>query len=410
MNKTDTQKNKPRILFFAEAVTLAHIARPLALAKALDPAIYDIYLASDERYRPLTGDLPFAWLPIRSIPSEQFLRALTKGSPVFDLKTLEAYVREDLAIIGEISPDIIVGDFRLSLSVSARVAHIPFLTITNAYWSPYAKMDFPIPEHLLAKVLGVPIAQTVFNLVRPLAFAYHALPLNSLRRRYGLAHLGYDLRRIYTEADVTLYADIPELIPTTDLPANHHYIGPIIWSPAVQFPPWWDKLPPDKPLLYVTLGSSGQGKLLPMVLNALKALPVTVIVATAGQIKMESMPENAYAADFLPGNEASARANLVICNGGSPTTQQALVNGKPVLGIASNMDQHLNMRAIQAAGAGVLLRAGKINAKMIGQRVKQLLGNHTYTDNAIKLAAYYSRYSAKDRFAGLISNLLPAIN
>ena len=49
-------------------------------------------------------------------------------------------------MIREVEPDVVVGDFRLSLSVSARVAGVPYLAITNAYWSPYARQRFPLPE------------------------------------------------------------------------------------------------------------------------------------------------------------------------------------------------------------------------------------------------------------------------
>src|SRR5690606_21714330 len=41
---------RPRILFVAEAVTLAHVARPMMLAQRLDPARYDVSLATDGRY------------------------------------------------------------------------------------------------------------------------------------------------------------------------------------------------------------------------------------------------------------------------------------------------------------------------------------------------------------------------
>ena len=62
---------------------------------------------------------------IQSIPTDTFLDALARGRPVFPLATLTAYVAEDLSILRESKADVVVGDFRLSLSVSARVAGIP---------------------------------------------------------------------------------------------------------------------------------------------------------------------------------------------------------------------------------------------------------------------------------------------
>ena len=50
-------------------------------------------------------------------------------------------------------------------------------------------------------------------------------------------------------------------------------------------------------------------------------------------------------ADYLPSIDAAARFNLVICDGGNPTAQQALTADVPVLGITCNMDQFLNIAA-----------------------------------------------------------------
>ncbi|WP_036501478.1 glycosyltransferase [Nitrosococcus oceani] len=392
-----------RILFIGEAVTLAHIARPVVLARSLDPQRYAVTLACDDRYHHLFAEIPFEWRSIRTIPSAQFLAALAKGSPVYDTDTLRSYVREELKIIESVKPDLVVGDFRISLAVSTRLVGVPYFTITNAYWSPYSKLSFPLPEHPMTKVLGVPLSQILFRLARPLAFAYHTLPLNRVRCEYGLSSLSYDLREIYTHADHTLYADIPGLVPTRPLPSNHHWLGPILWSPTVKFPDWWSKLPEDRPIVYVTLGSSGAGEMLPVVLQALEKLQVTVIVATAGRPAPANPPANAWITEFLPGTEAAIRSSLVICNGGSPTTQQALSAGVPVIGIASNMDQHLNMFCLERASVGVGLRSGQVIPRRVRDLVKQLLSDVWYRQAADRLRGTIEGWDAGRVFAGQVA-------
>ncbi|MDD5330799.1 MAG: glycosyl transferase family 1, partial [Sulfuricella sp.] len=340
-------ENKIRILFIGEAVSLAHVARPLALALALDPARYAVSFAVDPRYNALLGDPPFPLQRIDSIDGNRFSTALARGTPIYDLPTLRRYVGADLDLIAAARPHLVVGDFRLSLTASARVAGVPYFSITNSYWSPYARQRFPLPAHPLAQWLGVAAAQALFRLARPAVFALHARPLNRLRREYGLPALGHDLRRAYTDADHTLYADVPELMNLPALPAHHHFLGPVLWSPSIPLPEWWETLPADKPLVYVTLGSSGPRRTLPLILDALASLPVTAMVAAAGET-VRDPPKNVHAASYLPGEAAAARAQLVICNGGSPTSQQALAAGVPVLGIAGNLDQFLNMQAVEA--------------------------------------------------------------
>jgi len=401
------QGQRRRILFMGEAVTLAHVARPVVLAQSLDPWRYAVTLACDSRYHGLFGELPFQLRSLRTIPSAQFIDALAKGRPVYDTDTLRHYVCEDLALIEAVKPDLVVGDFRISLGVSASVAGVPYFTITNAYWSPYSRLPFPLPEHPMTKVVGLTISQALLNLVRPLVFAYHALPLNRVRQEYGLPSLGYDLREIYTHANQTLYADIPCLVPTATLPPHHHWLGPILWSPAVAPPEWWPALPEDKPIIYVTLGSSGADDLLlPSILRGLADLPVTVIAATAGRAIPAELPANARVAAFLPGTEAAARSRLVVCNGGSLTTHQALAAGVPVIGVVGNMDQHLNMICLERAGVGVRLRAEQLTAERLRTTAEHLLYDEDYRKAARRFVQIVQNHNTRRFFAEQVATQL----
>ena len=396
---------RKRVLFFAEAVTLAHVARPLALGAALDPAKFEVVLACNPHYSRFFGHLAWPIRSLNSISSERFMNALQRGAPVYDASTLRSYVREDLKLIEELMPDIVVGDFRLSLSISARLSKIPYVTITSAYWSPYSRPYYRVPDLPLTRLAGTVVGQILFNAVRPLAFAFHTRPLNAVRREYGLPSLGLDVRTTYTDADYTLYADIPEMVATHGLPSSHRYIGPVLWSPPGTVPSWWDKLPRDRPLIYVTLGSSGQGRLLPAVVEALAGIPVTAMVAAAGQALPGMLPANVYIADYLPGSEAAARARAVICNGGSPTSHQALAAGVPVLGLASNLDQFLNMEAVVAAGAGVVTRAAEFRFDAFRANVNRLLSNESYAEAAKKVKAWFIQYQSGKRFAELMTDV-----
>jgi len=216
-------------------------------------------------------------------------------------------------------------------------------------------------------------------------------PIDRVRWQHGFPSLGWDLCRIFTDGDYTLYADVPELAPTYDLPANHQYLGPVLWSPAGEPPAWWDSLPSDRPIVYATLGSSGPRNLLQVVSNALADLPVTVIAATAGRGELKNVPANAFVADYLPGEAAAARSALVVCNGGSLTTQQALAAGVPVVGIASNMDQHLHMEAVERTGAGMLMRTERLSTRRVAEAVNQVLGRSEYQQAARRLAEALGR-------------------
>ena len=79
---------RKKVLFFSEAVTLAHIVRPIVLAKSLDPLSYESVLVAHPRYRQLFPDIKLRFIDVNSISPNQFINALAKGKPLYDLETL----------------------------------------------------------------------------------------------------------------------------------------------------------------------------------------------------------------------------------------------------------------------------------------------------------------------------------
>ena len=67
------------VLFFGEAISLAHVTRPLVLARSLDPLQYDVHFACDDRYLHLVGSAPHIQIhPIDSVASTAFLGAANR--------------------------------------------------------------------------------------------------------------------------------------------------------------------------------------------------------------------------------------------------------------------------------------------------------------------------------------------
>ena len=387
-----TIDGRKRILFVAEAVTLAHVARTWTLANLLPADRYRVMVACDPRY-----DTLFAWNGIerhelRSIPTARFEEALNKGAPLYQFETLMDYVEADRRAMQSFAPDVVVGDFRLSLGVSARLAGTPYVNVTNAGWSPYADPRFVVPDIELTRMAGPRLGQWLFDRFRTLSFAGHARPMNRLRRRYGMAPLPSDMRYAYTDGDHTLYADVPELIPLGGAPSTHAFLGPVHWSPKPPPPPWIDRIPADRPLAYVALGSSGRHAALPIILDALSGRGWTIVAGTAGKSLPGTARDDVFVADYLDGDEWASRASVVVCNGGSPTCYQALRHGVPVLGVPSNLDQYLNMAAVEDAGAGVLLRSGQASRERVCDGARRLVDEPSYANAAARLSMAMAGY------------------
>jgi UDP:flavonoid glycosyltransferase YjiC (YdhE family) len=237
----------------------------------------------------------------------------------------------------------------------------------------------------------------------------HCDPLNEARRAYGLPPLPRELRRVYTDADAVAYADIPEFFPLDDAPPAHRHIGPILWSPPVTPPGWWfeerDRADP-RPAVYLSMGSSGDDRLLGRLVDATLAAGARAWVATAGRPFDAGGRDGVHVANWLPGVEAARCADLVVCNGGSLATQQALCAGTPVLGIAQNMDQFLNMAPLVAAGVGRVVRADRVSPRSLGEALSALLRSDAVRAAAARSSSIAGRCAAGPRFVEFAREIL----
>jgi UDP:flavonoid glycosyltransferase YjiC (YdhE family) len=398
-----------RVLFVSEAVTLAQVVRLLVLARSLPRERYEVHFAAAHFdpliFAPVT-DL-HRWL-VGSLSPAAVDRRVRLGARIYGDRTLRRYLRDDLTLLDEVRPDLVVGDLRWSLAVAAPLRQIPYAALINAYWSPHAvRAGFPLPDHPIVRLLGARLAARYFPQALPRVFAHFAAPLNRLRRQHGLPEIG-SLPQVLCFGDLTLHPDPVALVPTAGAPPQHRHLGPVLWSPAVERPDWWARLDPGRPTVYVTLGSSGRSELLPLVIQAVAELGAQLLVSTAGRSSSTlgpSLPPGVHVAPYLPGDQAARRADVVISNGGSTTSYQALAAGRPVVGLASNLDQYLAMQAITAAGAGVLVRAAGARKDQVKAAVKHALEEGALHRAAATVAADFAHSDAPAAFAQAVEDL-----
>lgn len=390
-----------------EALAISHVARPAMLAAYLQHENYDVCLACDFRYNHLISENGLKMVELNSLPGSLILDRLRRNEPLFDVSTLDRYVQQDLEILREFRPDIVVGDQRHSLAISSRLADVPYVNIADGHWSPFADIEYELVEPPLSQIIGKPLASLIFQVIHPVAFSFLMLPLNIIREKYGLPGIGSDFRTFFTYGDCTVYPNAPELFKLKEqLPPNHLFIGPLIWSPKVGIPAWWNTLPDTKPIVYVSLGSTGEPELLRTVFKVLGELPVTVIAATAARKSMKGVPENVLIADFINGTEAARRARLVICNGGTMSGQQALAAGTPYLALVSNIDQLLFTKSVSHTGACEFIREGEVDENTLLESIARMLTQEKYHVAARRLAARMAISDSCGKFKGVIDSII----
>jgi len=394
-----------RILFVVEDITLAQVVRLVTLANTLDPDRYEVHFASAHFDELVFAGTSFVRHPIFTVSAKEAFRRLEKGKRLYEEQVLARYVDEELSLFRAVRPRVVVGDLRLSLSVSTAHARIAYAALINAYWSrAMTREEFPLPDHPIVNLLGEKLAGRYFPKALPRVLEHFAAPVNKLRKRYGLSPIG-DLIDVLMYGDRTLFPDVPLLTPLREQALHEVFLGAVLWEPKTALPDWWARPQPSGPAAYVTLGSSGRLDRMPIALTGLRRLNIPLLVATAGRVDASQLEPPIMAASFLPGGAAAKRAAFVVCNGGSSTAYQALAQGRPVLGIASNLDQYLAMTAVRDAGAGILLRADSLTADKVEQAARTLIEDGKYQLAARRVARALRSYDCGERFAGVLREL-----
>ena len=340
------------------------------------------------------------------MPGERFLENTARGAPVFPADVIRGYVQQDRELIGGIGPDLVIGDMRLSLAISARLEGALSAVMINAYWSPYTRHRSILPSLPLTRVVPPRLLGPVYKLAEPLAYAVHVGEMNRVRKEFGIPALPADLRVMYTEGSYVLYPDIPEFVPAFNLPANHRYVGICQWTPPTAQPDWWDRMRLDpKPKVFVSLGSSGPLRAFPALLKALSKLPVTVLVATSGR-PIAGLGPDVYVAGLLPFTETAGQSSVVVSHGGSGGLYPAIAAGTPVLGIPSNADQQLSTAVLEESGAGLGVRVEEASSRRLLRTLEGLLFDPKYRRTAQQWATVYSRYDSGVLFRKFLDETL----
>jgi UDP:flavonoid glycosyltransferase YjiC (YdhE family) len=399
---------RKRILFLAEGATMAHFVRPLALADSLDANRYDVHFYAPPRFSRYLKDKPFAIGELRTMPGERFLENTARGAPMFPADVIRGYVAQDRELIGALAPDLVIGDMRLSLPISARLEGVPCAVMINAYWSPYVRRRSILPSLPLTRFVPPRLLGPLYKLAEPLAYAIHVAGMNRVRKEFGIPALPADLRALYTEGDYVLYADIPEFVPASNLPANHRYVGICPWTPPTAKPDWWDPMRADpKPKVFVSLGSSGPLRAFPALLKALSKLPVAVVVSTSGR-SLPGIGPGMYAASLLPFTETAGQASVVVSHGGSGGLYPAIAAGTPVLGIPENADQQLSTAFLEDNGAGLGVRVEEASPSRLRRALERLLFDPQYRRSAQHWAAVFGHYDSGVMFRRFLAETLDA--
>ncbi|MEU8006936.1 glycosyltransferase [Catellatospora sp. NPDC049111] len=360
-----TTRTPLRVLFVAfSRSSLGHIARMRTAAQRFQLAGHQVAIAAHEEVRPLVERAGLPWIGIDEIgPAPAWrgmndvaeLRAFARtrlASPAY----VETCLADELRVIDDFGPDIVVSDMRNTASVAAAMRGLPSVTCHNLRLFRHP-MHAVLPEVLITlDQLGI-----------------------------AGAHAGKVL------GDAMLVPDLALLDPLSDVPAETmglvtslvaeiRHIGALVPPELCDVPLQGERAP----LLNITLGGSGAGDAdLLRVVAAARGLGVPMAVtlgveghgseALAARVRAAAADAEVDIAGLRhDAVDLMARATAAVVHGGHTSMIEGLLSATPLVFVPHSAEQRGNAGRVTALGLGVVV-APDDPVEAVAEKIRSML-------------------------------------
>lgn len=401
-----------RIIAIANAHALAHVSRLLEVAKVLRQRGHDILFAGFGKYLQVAewDGFPTRNLPYVSV--EQVVRAVRSQKlwELYPKEQLREYIAAEVALFQEYKPDLVLIDNRPTARTSAEHLGVKTAAVLNVHMSNHKRTPFFSLSNVIGSdsFPGVESLDRVENAIECAMYDRLVMRgLNALRREMGLPVLhAYE----HEEGDLTFFADVPEFSPVRELPSGAQYVGPLTWRNDLPPPRCLNQLSPDKPTIYLSLGSEGLEDLL-VHLDVLARESIQVVVATgAPDVDCKiSVPHGVFLEQYVNTDKLLPYCDLVCCHGGNGTLYQALSHGLPIVVVATHQEQSYGGKRIQRLGLGrtmMLASVEKHGFAVVVAAVRDVLADHGYRERAKSFSNHLRGWDSAELAATAIENCL----
>lgn len=280
--------------------------------------------------------------------------------------------------------------YHLFRSISPR-AMIPDLLTHAAHWKPDLVVHGALEPagQVAAELLDLPHAVAGAIWFRP---QREIVPsLDPLRDEFGLAPdpAGTRLYRYLALAPMP-----PSWVaPDEELPPTAHFIRPEpLDRPGDEAAlSWLATLPPERPLVHATLGTTEVTQtpgLYEAILSGLRDEPINLVMSVGSHrnpAEFGPQPAHVRIVRYVPHGAFLPRCDLVITHGGFGTITGCLAAGVPMVVIPVQGDQPRNARRCADLGAGRVVGPEERTPELIRSAVRAVLADPSYRQNAADL-------------------------
>ena len=396
-----------KIVALSNAHALAHVSRQLEIAKLLRQRGHELLFAGHGKYLETADRDGFATRKLPYITVEQVVRAV-RSQKLWELyrePELQTFIDAELDLYQAFRPDLVMIDNRPTARASAEKAGLPTVAVLNVHRSNYRRIPFFSYVQSLGRDLpGLSLADRVENAIERQLYDRLVMGgLNKVRRRMGLPRrYAYE----HEEGDLSLLADIPEFNPSEPLPEHLRYIGPLTWHNDLPAPGCLERLDPERPVAYFTLGSEGLDELVDQ-LAVLTRRGIQIVVATGAADLPARLnpPADVFLEQYVNTDALLPHCDLVCCHGGNGTLYQALGHGLPCVVVATHAEQHYGGKRIHQLGLGRAMTLKQVRRRGIEtlvESVRQVLETPAYRQSAQTFAAHLQDWNGPELAADAI--------
>lgn len=387
-----------KVLAIANAHALAHVSRLLEIAKILRQRGHEVLFAGHGKYLRVAERDGFQTRELPYVPVERLVRIVRTGRlwELYPERELDAFMAAERSLYEAFRPDLAMLDNRPTARTSAERAGLRTAGVLNVHMSNYRKIPFFSYAQLAGgrSIPGLALADRLEN-----GFEYRLYDrlvmggLNRIRRRLGL-------RRLYAyeheEGDIALLSDIPEFNPAGPLPAHARFVGPLTWHNALPAPACLDRLNPELPTVYLSLGSEGLDELVAR-LDELARHGIQVVVATGAASPALKVPpaEGVFLEPYVNTELLLPHCDLVCCHGGNGTLYQALRHGLPCVVVATHAEQYYGGKRIQQLGLGRALTLKQLQKRGMAHLaglIREVLESGEYQRKAEQFSGHFESW------------------
>ncbi|MDD6643709.1 MAG: hypothetical protein PUF80_05745 [Firmicutes bacterium] len=414
---TQRENSRPKTALFGSAMfNWSETQRMIEIAGQLHKRGWRVVFLGEGRFDRLLEGLPFLrerleedrdWYTPDRIA--KMLDMEKYGNRYATPQEIDRVVCAELRLVEKYQPDVIVTGYRMTLTLTARIAKVKLAwclsaTVSKLYLEADTAQGVAALEHLTkAELKSMPYPQVrslyADKLMRDRAVksCTTSQAWNEVLRLHGCAPLTDDMELF--EGDINLMSDARELFPELPCDDSHAFIGPIFNSEKIPIAPEIAETlsQPGKKVL-ISVGSGGKKENLIAALEAARAADAQVFVSTIGSMteaEMADYPSSFHFAEKFPLVEVARRCDAAVIQAGQGTLYAVLLAGCPFVSLPATFEQRHNVRnLVSCFPCGEIVYPYEVSAALIARNLQAVLTEPRYREAAVQAKSVMEDYVA----------------